>query len=167
MAAETTLQSSPQEKEAVTWGEIEKKINEINVDAVRSQEQCFEEFLKELESVKGSTRLELAQGGWKKKLESKKEEVKNMSSGGIDRSFDMAMDYISELPQEHQNAGESLFGDGHNEVMKTAQLLFQKMKDIISSVYDEEFWDMLVKVRDAVNSIMSKAIDAISANSSG
>ena len=167
MAAETTLQSSPQEKEAVTWDEIEKKVKEFNIDAVRSQEQCFEEFLKELESVKGSTRLELVQGGWKKKLESKREEVKKMSSGGIDKSFETAMEYLSKLPQKLLAAGASLFGDGNNEVMKTAQLLFQKMKDIISSVYDEEFWDMLVKVRDAVNSIMSKAIDAISANSSG
>ena len=163
MAAETTLPSSPKEKGAGGLDEVEKKIKAFNIDAARTQQQCFEEFQKEVESLKESNPYE---GYWKEKLERNSEEVKKMSAGSIDKSYDEAADYIQKLPTEQQAAAADVFSAGADEVAKAAGFVFGKMKELIASVLHKDIGDKVVMAYNDVKRIISKAIEAISSKPS-
>lgn len=166
MAAETTPQSSPQEKGAGAWDNVEGRIKAFNIVAVRAQQQCFEEFQKEIERLK-ELKDDERRLTWKEKLEREREEVKKMANNGIDKSFNEAADYIGELPKEQQEATASLFAAGADEVAKAAEMVFKEIKDLIAAVDDKDFWDKVVMAHSAVESIISKAISAISGKPSG
>ncbi len=162
MAAETTLPSNPKEKGAGGLDGVEKKIKAFNIDAARTQQQCFEEFQKEVESLKESSPYE---GYWKEKLEHKSEETKKMSAASIDKSFAEAADYIRKLPRE-QAAAADIFSAGADEVAKAAGFVFGKMKELIASVLHKDIGDKVVMAYNDVKRIISKAIEAISGNPS-
>lgn len=140
----------------------EDKIKIININAARFQQQCFEEFQKEIESLKESTP---DWNVWEGKLKRRREEVKKMAMDSIERSFVEATGYMEELPREKQELAASSFNRGTDAVVKAAEFVCSKMEELIGAMVDfmKGNWDKVETAYNAVKSCVIKAVEEIDA----
>ena len=160
LAVQQASNPSLQLKAAGAPNNVELKLNAITVDCVKKQQQVFEGFKEEVESLKNSKPDEPA---WKAKLDAKREEMKKESNDAIDASFDAASTYIQELPKEQQEPAATVFFGLTDLTTKAAEFVFRKIKELMESLVDflRGIWDKVVTTYNSVKSFISTAISVL------
>ena len=139
---------------------VDAKIKDINTQAIKKQQDTYEEFSREVDGLKTSKPNEAE---WKAKLEQKRIEMKEKSLKAIDESFDTAEKYIRKLPQSQRNAAFNVFSVGADQVTKAAEFVYGKIKEVISSVVDflNGIWDKVVTTYNAVKDYFSGILGSV------